>query len=150
MRRADRLREDASFINQTLDEAEEIFLALLDRDYPYCIPLNFARKDDKLYIHCAYEGHKIDLLMTNPHVAFACALDIEIDRAASTTYYRSVSGTGLASIVEDLGEKCLALELIGEKYAARCPRPCPPQTAGRVQIIKIAIVSATGKQNSRP
>lgn len=147
MRRMDRFRDNDEFINKALDDAESIFLAMKDGEYPYCIPLNFARIERHLYLHCAFEGHKLDLIARDPHVAFACALDVTIDRAKSTTYFRSVSGRGLACIVENVEEKCLALEAIGAKYDAACPRPCPPETAARVSIIRIDIEAAWGKES---
>lgn len=149
MRRTDRLRDDDEFINQVLDDAETIFLAMMDGEYPYCLPLNFARIGRRLYMHCALEGRKKDLLERDPHAAFAAALDVEIDRARSTTYFRSISGRGLASLVEDAEEKRLALDAIAEKYDAACKRPCPPQTAARVLIVRIDIEEIHGKCSSR-
>ncbi len=149
MRRVDRQRDDESFINQVLDDAETIYLAMFDGEYPYCIPLNFCRLDRKLYMHCALEGHKSDLITQNPHVAFATALDIEIDREKATTYFRSVSGRGIARIIGDVSEKCRALEILADKYDSKCPRPCPPRVADRVIIIGIEIEDIHGKQSIR-
>lgn len=148
MRRKDRFRDKAEFINKVLDDAQEICLAMKDGEYPYCIPLNFARVDNRLYMHCALAGQKLDLIARDPHVAFACAVDVAIDRAKSTTYFRSISGRGLAAIVEDVAEKCLALEAIGAKYAAACPRPCPPAAAARVAILRIDIEAVWGKESA--
>lgn len=35
-----------------------------DEGYPYAIPMNFyyEEKEEKLYFHCAREGHKIDAI----------------------------------------------------------------------------------------
>ncbi len=147
MRRLDRFRDNADFINKVLDDAETIYLAMMDGEYPYCIPLNFARLERRIYFHSALEGHKLDLIRQNPHVAFSCALDVKIDRAKSSTYFRSVCGRGIASIVDDEREKCLALETIGAKYKAACPQPCPPKTAARVAIIRVDIEDAWGKES---
>ena len=149
MRRKDRMRADREFVDKALDEAQELFLAMMDGSWPYCLPLNFVRADSRLYVHCALKGHKLDLIKADPHVAFACAMDVEVDRMKSTTYYRSVSGKGLASLVEDEAEKCLALDAIGEKYNARCPRPSPPSAAARTAVIRIDIQEACGKLSAR-
>lgn len=149
MRRTDRLRDDDGFINQVLDDAETIFLAMMAGEYPYCLPLNFARVGRRLYMHCALEGRKKDLLERDPHTAFAAALDVEIDRAKSTTYFRSISGRGLAVIVKDLDEKRLALDAIAEKYDAACKRPCPPEAASRTLILRIDIEEIHGKYSAR-
>lgn len=147
MRRKDRQRDDISFMHQVLDNAETLFLAFAREDYPYCLPLNFARINNFLYIHSALEGYKLDLLARDGHVAFAAAVDMRIDRQKATTYYRSVSGIGDAAIILDLPEKCRALEAIGQKYAAICPVPCPESTAMRVSIIRVAIIKMSGKES---
>ena len=145
MRRKDRERTDAAFFDEVLDTAEEIFLAFKNGDFPYCLPVNFARDGQRLYIHCAHEGLKLDCVRRDPRVAFSCAVEIEIDREKASTYYKSVCGTGRAEVVEDMAEKRHALDCIGARYAARCPRPTPEATAGRVAILRIDILSLTGK-----
>lgn len=149
MRRTDRERTDAAFLEEVLAQAGEIFLAFRNGDFPYCLPVNFAYErapdGERFYIHCAHEGLKLDCARADPRVAFSCAVDIEIDREHSTTYYKSVCGTGRAQVVEDMAEKRHALDLIGGRYAARCPRPTPEATARRVAILRIDILSMTGK-----
>ena len=145
MRRKDRERADAAFFDEVLAAAEVIFLAFKNGEFPYCLPVNFARDGQKLYIHCAHEGLKLDCARSDPRVAFSCAVDIEIDREQASTYYKSVCGTGTAHIVEDMAEKQHALDCIGSRYAARCPRPTPEATARRVAILRIDILSLTGK-----
>lgn len=122
---------------------------MFDGEYPYCIPVNFALANSRLYIHSALVGHKLELIAKDPHVAFSAALGIEIDTAHSTTYYKSVCGCGLASIIEDAAEKAFALDRIGERYGALCIRPAPPASVARVAIIRIDITQLSGK-HSRP
>lgn len=148
MRRTDRERTDPAFFDEVFGSAEEIFLALRNGDFPYCLPVNFARDPAdgmRLYIHCAHEGLKLDCVRRDDRVAFSCAVDIAIDREKASTYYKSVCGTGRAHIVEDMAEKQHALDVIGSRYAARCPRPTPEATARRVSILRIDILSLTGK-----
>lgn len=145
MRRKDRERTDAAFFDEVLAAAEEIFLALQNGDFPYCLPVNFARDGQRLYIHCAHEGLKLDCVRRDSNVAFSCAVGVEIDRENASTYYKSVCGTGRAQVVEDMAEKQHALDCIGARYAARCPRPTPKATARRVAILRIDILSMTGK-----
>lgn len=145
MRRTDRERTDREFIDAVLDQAEEMFLAFADGDQPYCIPVNYARVEDSLYIHSALQGHKLDLIAKNNRVAFSTAIDIEIDRAKANAYYKSVCGTGRASVVEDEAEKGKALEAIALRYQSRCPVPAPAATIRRVAIIRIDILQLTGK-----
>ena len=79
-------------------------------------------------------------------MAFSLAADVRIDREKSSTYYKSVCGTGRAVVVEDPEEKRLALDCLAERYAARCPRPAPDANVRRVAIIRIDILSLTGKR----
>ena len=146
MRRTDREKTDAAFFDEVLAAAEVIFLAFKNGDFPYCLPVNFARDGERLYIHCALEGLKLDCARTDDRVAFSCAVGITIDREHSSTYYKSLCGTGRAHVVEDMAEKRHALDRIGERYASRCPRPTPEATARRVAILRIDIESLTGKE----
>ncbi len=145
MRRKDRERTDAGFFDEVFSAAEVLCLAFNTGEAPYCLPVNFAREGEHIYIHCAPEGLKLDCVRRDDRVAFSCAVDVVIDRAHSSTYYRSLCGTGRARIVDAMEEKRHALDCIGERYA-RCPRPTPEATARRVTILRIDIRTLTGKQ----
>lgn len=147
MRREDRQCNDPDFLNYVLDNAEVIFLAMNDGEYPCCLPLNFARSGASLYIHSAPEGHKLDLLRRDSRVAFATAVDISIQTQKSTTWYKSVCGRGRACIVEDAAEKRTALDLISDRYRAQCKKPASPAAVKRVAIIRIDIENMTGKRH---
>lgn len=44
---------------EILDNSNTAVLALIgDGGYPYTVPLNFVRLDNKVYFHCAKTGHK--------------------------------------------------------------------------------------------
>ena len=92
MRRKDRERTDPGFFDEVFSAAEVLFLAFNNGEYPYCLPVNFAREGDHLYIHCAPEGLKLDCARRDARVAFSCAVDVVIDRAHSSTYYKSLCG----------------------------------------------------------
>ena len=59
MRKKNRECNDPAFFDEVFAAADEIFLAMHDGDYPYVLPLNFARLGQVIYIHCALEGHKL-------------------------------------------------------------------------------------------
>lgn len=146
MRRKDRERAGNEFLEEVFSKAEEMSLALQDGDWPYCLTVNFAKSGMSVYIHCATEGHKLDLIRINPRIAFTLCCDVKIDREHFTTYYKSVCGRGLAHIVQDVDEKCKALELIGKHYNSLCPAPTPAM-ADRVAIIRIDILEWSGKES---
>ena len=146
MRRKDKEINSEEFYEAVFSKAEIITVAFRDEPYPYCLPFNFAKKESDIYIHCAKDGRKLDLIRKNPEVAFNLAVDIRIDAEKYTTYFKSVCGEGLASIVDDPSEKGAALDLIGERYKALCPRPMPAERIERIGIVKISIVSLSGKR----
>lgn len=147
MRRKDRECNESSFIDEVCDRAETMFLALMDGDYPYCLPVNFARAGNTIYIHSALTGHKLDCIRQKPHVSFSLAVDVEIVRHEATTCYKSVCGRGKASIVEDEKEKGAALDALASRYKAeKCQIPAPVKNINRVAIIRIDIEQITGKR----
>lgn len=145
MRRKDREVSTDEFYEQVFNAAEEIFIAMNDGLYPYGVIMNFARSGNLVYLHAAKEGKKLDCLRKDGHVAFCLGCDIRIDRERNSTYYKSVYGRGIASLVEDSDEKRHALDLISERYKSRCPVPASEEMAARVAIVKIAIEELSGK-----
>lgn len=89
---------DRSTVNDVLDRADVLWLALSDEDGPYCVPVNHARSGDVLYIHSGLKGRKADILRTGSVVAFSAATDLVFkpatEHACSMGYrFRSVCGT---------------------------------------------------------
>lgn len=146
--------------NQALDRTECLrilragengVLAMLgDENYPYALPMNYVYADDKIYFHCAPEGHKIDALRTCDRVSF-CVIDADqVDAAQYSTRYRSIIAFGRARIVESAAEKIRALEAIGARF---CP-DTPDKTAQEIQsalartaVIEMQIEHLSGKES---
>ena len=146
MRKQDRECLDPAFFFFLFSIAEDLCLARHQGEFPWVFPLNFVRSDNCIYIHCANEGHKLDCIRTNPNVAFTLSADVTIHREKSTTYYKSLCGTGRAAIVEDPAEKGRALDALAARYAALCPTPTPDAALARTGVIRIDIVNLTGKR----
>lgn len=151
MRRIDRACMDEEFFNDIFDRADTMYVAINGNDkiggYPYIIPVNFVKYKNKLYVHAAHEGLKLDLISNDSRAAFTITVDIEVDIQDKTTYYKSICGTGRIHIVNDDKEKGLALDKIAEHYKASCPVPAPKRDIDRVTIIGIEIENITGKRN---
>lgn len=145
MRRKDRECNEKQFLKDVLDQAEELYLALLNEDMPYCLPVNFVHVNNSIYIHSAREGLKIRSIEADNRVAFSTAVDVKIDVDQATTYYRSICGQGHAEIVTDSTEKGHALDALARKYKAHCHIPAREQDIARVAIIRIDIDLLTGK-----
>lgn len=147
MRREDRENNSREFFDYVFAKADVLFLAMQNGEFPYCLPFNFVADQNRIYIHSALHGLKIDLLRQNPHVAFSLCIDVKIDTEHATTFYKSLAGAGLAYALDDVAEKCRALDLLAIKYNALCKRPAPLAMAARVSIIRIDIIELTGKCN---
>lgn len=147
MRKTERECNTADFYAEVFNKADELYLALNTGTFPYIIPINFVYTNKVLYFHCATEGVKLDLLAKDARVAFSTATDIAIDQQKSTTYYKSVCGTGHAVLVEDSAEKIQALDSLAKRYTSHCPSPTPPRMLEKVAVVRIDILEMSGKKN---
>ena len=149
MRRTDREVTDPTFFKDVFNSAELITVAFNDGEYPYCVPLNFVELDGALYFHCAPEGHKLDCIARDPHIHFNTCDSVMTEKVKATAYYRSVSGTGLAEIVEEEDMRITVFRAIMQKYTGREDIP-EFKKPGKALIVKINVTSLTGKQHARP
>ena len=118
-----------------------------DDGFPYAVPVNYVYADGAIYIHCAKEGHKIDSISRNPKCSLCIIDKDDIVPERFTTHFRSAIAFGLAKIVAPIDEKVKALQLLCEKYSPGIdPSDEIQQSIGRVAIVKVEIVKATGKQ----
>ena len=108
MRRSDR-EQSLEFSLELIDRCKHGTVAFATEDgAPYCIPLSLVRVGDKLYFHCAKQGHKTDLLHRDGRVCvtFVGADDPAfVAPAMYTTYFQSVVVMGRAAEVTDTKEK---------------------------------------------
>ncbi len=119
MRRKDREVTDLNQIFEIVSNCSSAHVGMIDNGKPYVVALNFGyeRQEDSLilYFHSAYEGRKMDILKTNPHICFQmdCAGQFvegtKENPFACTWKYASVIGSGTVEFLEDPGEKAYAL-----------------------------------------
>ena len=88
-----------------------------DDNYPYTVPVSYVLKEDKIYFHCAKEGHKIDSIKRNDKVTFCVIEKDEVIQDKFDTNFRSVTIFGRARILTDDYEIRYALECLVEKYS---------------------------------
>lgn len=109
----------------TKDECENILnnantgvLALHgDDDYPYAVPLNFIYEDNKIYFHCAKEGHKIDSIKKDSKASFCVISKDTVVPEKLTTKYESIIAFGRVHIIKDDEEKLNSIKKLSFKYA---------------------------------
>ena len=151
MRRKDKEITDRQTIEDILNKAEVLRLAMCDNGEPYLIAMNHTFSEGCLYMHSAKEGRKIDILRKNNRVAFQTDTDVEViagdDACSCSTRYRSVFGTGRALLIDDRQEKAKALDAIMTKYTGRTGFDYPEKVFDRTLIIKVEIESLTGKKS---
>lgn len=142
MRRSDR-EQSLKFSLELIDRCKHGTVAFATEDgAPYCIPLSLVRAGDKLYFHCAKQGHKTDLLHRDGRVCvtFVGADDPAfVAPAMYTTYFQSVVVMGRAAEVTDTKEKADALRALcrkltphdlGRAWRGPSKKVCPPPPCG--------------------
>ena len=71
----------------------------VDNGYPYTVVLNYVYLNNKIYIHSAKGGHKIDNIINNNKVSFTVYSNVKVIQDTFTTKYQSVTLFGKASII---------------------------------------------------
>ena len=93
-------------------------LALLgDNDCPYALPINYYYDGDKIYFHCAKEGHKLDAIRKCPKASFCVVDKHQVLPEKYATHYTSVIVFGQISEITDESKKRIAIEKLSIKYA---------------------------------
>ena len=158
MRRKDKEVQERARLEDILAQAQVGRLAMVAEEEggpaPYVVPVFFACRGEKLYVHCAQEGRKLELLAANPRVC------VEVDECrgifpadkpcAFTSVFRSVIAFGAARRVEDTAAKRAALDLLMQKYAGRATGPgfeFSDATLEHTAILEITVQAITGKQS---
>lgn len=101
-----------------LDRGTSGVLAVLgDGDYPYAVPLSYARRGDTLLFHCARSGHKLDAVRRHSKASFCVVDQDQVAPEEYTTYFRSVIAFGTVRVLEDEEEKRAAIEALALRYA---------------------------------
>ena len=117
MRRKNQLLSD-EISREILKKNTSGVLSLMgDEGYPYGVPLSYVLVGDKIFFHCAKEGHKIDAIRREEKASF-CVIDQDkIVSEEYTTYFRSVIAFGKAHILESDEEKMNAIRILTRKYS---------------------------------
>jgi len=150
MRRNEKAITDPSAVEAIIRRAQVCRLGMCDGDRPYIVPMCFGLLENCLYLHCAAEGQKIDLLRVNPKVCVEFDIDQEVVPGPTACRigmrYRSVIGFGTASFVDDPEEKRCGLEAIVLQYADRCEGMSDDAVA-YTTVIRVDVTGFTGKQS---
>lgn len=150
MRRLDLEILDLQEIEDVIDSALFCRLAMVDEGAPYIVPMCFGYEDGRLFFHSAMAGRKLGIIRRNGLVCFEITSEAEVlmhaDNPEGSVRYRSVTGTGMARVVEDLEEKRNCLRVFSRHYSGRDDE-IPVDMARRTTVIEVRIESMTGKRN---
>ena len=150
MRRKDRLLTPAE-ATKILAEGTVGILSLNGRDendYAYGVPVGYAVDGNRIYIHCAPVGEKIDRIHANNRVSFCVvgAVDVLADEFA--TNYASAIAFGQVTEVDDEDEKRKALLAFLDKYSADFVESGKQYIAkfnAQTKVLRIDVEKITGK-----
>jgi nitroimidazol reductase NimA-like FMN-containing flavoprotein (pyridoxamine 5'-phosphate oxidase superfamily) len=141
---------DRAEMEAILNRAEICRLAMADGNVPYVVALNYGCADNCLYIHCAPEGKKIDIIRKNNRVCFEVNVDVEMVNTDTvhkcSTKYKSVIGHGTASIITDDAGKKAGLNVLMAQYSD-IAHEYLQELLDKMVIIKVEVDSMTGKQS---
>ena len=147
MRRADREVTDHEAIDAILRAGEVLCLAMTDDGAPYVVPLNYGWDGRSIWLHCAEEGLKLDIIARDPRVSFAVASEAHVVRGKGcgwTTKFRSVVGFGRATLVSDEDERIRGAVEIVSHYSHEPESITGKQMQG-CAVVRIDIDAMTGK-----
>jgi nitroimidazol reductase NimA-like FMN-containing flavoprotein (pyridoxamine 5'-phosphate oxidase superfamily) len=151
MRRREREITDRAVTESILEEALVLRIGLVDDDGPYILPVCFGYRDNRVYIHSAHAGRKMDILKKDNRICFETEVGVEVvpgnPACKWTVRFRSVVGFGKARIVDDRQEKIRALDIIMEHYSGRAGHEYHDATLGAVAVIAIDVTDMTGKES---
>ena len=134
-----------------LDAATSGVLSVLgDGDYPYGVPLSFARAGSTLIFHSAAEGHKVDAVRAHPQASFTVVAQDDVVPSEYNTHFRSVIAFGSVRIVEDRDEKLSLLRLLGNRYWPSHDDELEAEISprfDRMHVLALDIEHLSGKQS---
>ena len=140
-----------------MDQLEDIIkrcrichIGMVDFDRPYVLAFNFGYADQTIWLHCANEGKKLEILRRNPNVCVEFDTDHKIfarneEVACSWRQaYRSVIVEGQAVFVNGYEEKVKGLDILMKHYSDKEFKYSKP-AVDNIQIIKIPVASISGR-----
>ena len=144
-------------IRQILDTAKILHLGLVDGEEPYVLPMNYGYTLEEgqlvLYLHSAVSGRKLDLIRANPRVHFSLECDIAHFAGQLPcqygTAYQSLSGRGIAQILEDPQEKMDAMTVFMKTQTGK-DFSFNERLVSIVSVIRIQVTSYSAKHRDIP
>ena len=127
-------------------------LALITKEGPYVVPVNYLFADDCIYFHSGPKRKKVEALRADPRVCFLVdepGPQVTWERGCGISQiYESVMCFGRADFVERLEEKRQILERMVHKFVpTESPVPLKDKDIENTVVVKVHIEWMTGKAN---
>lgn len=152
MRRKDKEIKDPEITQDILKVNTVCRIALSDRDEPYIVPMNYGYDGEYIYLHCAPEGRKMEIIKRNNRICFEITDNIEqksSEKACSfTTMYRSIIGFGSIEEISGQTEKVAGLEFIMQQQTGRKGWEFAEKEIKNIAVLKITVDTISGKKSS--
>lgn len=153
MRRKDREIRDKKLQKEILENAEAIRIAFAVNNEPYIVAMNFGfewESELRIYLHCAREGKKIDMLEQNNTICFQTDTDhllvVDAQSCRWGMNYASIVGKGTISIVEDDEERIHGLELLMKNYGKKGKNTFAAEMLRAIHVLRIDVTEITAKR----
>lgn len=141
---------DIAAILAILDRCEVLRLGLSDNDQPYIVPLFYYYEQDGeqlyLYMHCAREGKKLEILNRNRRVCFEADVH-RIDYEDVEYEYASVIGEGTVDFISDHARKAAIINTLRKRYGATDIKEYPDSTLELTTVLRLCVDRISGKDS---
>lgn len=140
-----------SEIEEIINLAKVCYIGFNDDQRPYVLGFNYGYKDKTIYLHCARQGKKLDLIRRNNELCLYFNIDNEIfarhDHVACSwrQKYRSVQAYGKAEIIDDYEQKIESLQIFMKHYSDKEFEFNKP-SVDNIYIIKIKLTEMSGRK----
>lgn len=156
-----RRRRQEMGLGQTMEmlcagEYGVLALASSSEPYPYAVPISYALLEGPvgadgltIIMHCALEGHKLDLIEQNARACFTVVGHSEVAPEKLTAIYRSAMALGTVRVVKDASERAAAFEALGRKYCPGLEKFVAEEVAkfdAHTTILALDVAHLSGKQ----
>ncbi len=160
MRRRDREITDPQKIDEIINNCIYLHLGLVDDGKPYVIPMNYGVIKDEadghyvIFLHCAHEGRKLDIIKKNPECCFTMEREVEpFEGRLACQYgmtYECIMGTGSISFVEDPADKIAAMIALMKTQTGKEDFQFDERMLSIVTVLRIDVDSISAKKRPAP
>jgi nitroimidazol reductase NimA-like FMN-containing flavoprotein (pyridoxamine 5'-phosphate oxidase superfamily) len=151
MRRADKEITSKKEMEGIIKSSNVCRIGFVDGKKPYVLAFNYGYAGGCIYIHCAADGRKLDIIKRNPAVCVLIDTSGELVEAQEPCEYgfkyRSVVAEGRAVVISGRPDKIKALKLLMKHITGKAFDKFRESSVGSIKIIRIKLVKMTGKKS---